>query len=247
MSEWVQGIVVENIRWTEQLHSLRIDADIDPFSAGQFTRLALDLNGERIARPYSFVNAPDQRPLEFYFITVPHGPLSEHLYELKTGDPIWVARRGAGHFTLANVPSQKYLWMIATGTALGVFLSILRTEEPWQRFERVVLVHGVRTREEQTYLDTLEQIRQAHPDQFSIVHSVTRAEGVSRPEARITSMLEDGRLEKEAGVPLSPENCQVMICGRPEMVADVLALLEERGMRKNRNSAPGQITTEKYW
>jgi len=245
--KWVQGRVVENVRWTEQLHSLRIEADIAPFTAGQFTRLALDVDGERIARPYSFVNPPDQSPHEFYFITVPHGPLSERLYGLTEGDTIWVAGQAGGHFTLTNVPSDETLWLIATGTALGVFLSILRTAEPWDRFKRVVLVHGVRTPEEQTYLETLAAIEAEHPDRFQVVHSVTRASGDSKTDARITSMIEDGRLEAEAGARLDAESCQVMICGRPEMVSDTLHLLEKRGLAKNRSMTPGQITTEKYW
>jgi len=245
--EWVQGRVVENVRWTEQLHSLRIEADIAPFTAGQFTRLALDVDGERIARPYSFVNAPDQHPLEFYFITVPHGPLSQRLYALNEGDQVWVARQAAGHFTLTNVPSADTLWLLSTGTALGVFLSIMRTPEPWARFQRVVLVHGVRTPDEQTYLETLAEIQAEYPDRFRVVHSVTRPGGISQPEARITSMIEDGRLESEAGASLDPDSCQVMICGRPDMVSDTLHLLEARGLAKNRSLTPGQITTEKYW
>lgn len=245
--EWAQGTVVENVRWTEQLHSLRIAAEIAPFTAGQFTRLALDVDGERIARPYSFVNAPDQQPLEFYFITVPHGPLSQRLYALNEGDPVWVAKQAAGHFTLTNVPSAKTLWLLSTGTALGVFLSILRTPEPWARFERIILVHGVRTTEEQTYLDLLAEIEAGHPGRFQVIHSVTRPGGVSQPENRITTMIQDGRLEAEAGTRLDPESCQVMICGRPEMVSDSLHLLESKGLAKNRSLTPGQITTEKYW
>ncbi|MBI1194832.1 MAG: ferredoxin--NADP(+) reductase [Gammaproteobacteria bacterium] len=245
--EWIQGTVVENVRWTEQLHSLRIEADIAPFTAGQFTRLALDVDGERIARPYSLVNAPDIRPLEFYFITVPHGPLSQRLYALNEGDFVWVAKRPAGHFTLTNVSSAKTLWLLSTGTALGVFLSILRTQEPWERFERVVLVHGVRTSDEQTYLELLAEIGAAHPGRFHVIHSVTRPGGASQPENRITTMIQDGRLEAEAGARLDPESCQIMICGRPEMVSDTLHLLEKRGLAKNRSLTPGQITTEKYW
>ncbi len=229
MSEWVEGRVVENRRWTDELHSLYIEADIEPFVAGQFTRLALDVDGERIARPYSFVNAPGTRPLEFYFITVPKGPLSERLYALPEGAPIWVARYPAGHFTLRQVADADTLWMLATGTALGVFLSILRTDEPWRRFGRVVLVHGVRRPDEQTYGEVLDEIARALPGE------------------RITAMIADGRLEAEAGAALSPESSQIMICGSPRMVSDTVALLETKGFRKNRSREPGQITTEKYW
>ncbi len=247
MSEWVEGRVVENRRWTDELHSLLIEAEIDTFTAGQFTRLALDIDGERIARPYSLVNAPGEQPLEFYFITVPKGPLSERLYALTPGAPIWVARKPAGHFTLANVPAAKTLWLLATGTALGVFVSLLKSGELWQRFEQVILVHGVRSDEEKSYADLLAAMADQHPGCFKVIYSVTRPESGARPEDRIPVMIADGRLQAQAEAALTPESSQVMICGNPQMVNDTLTQLEILGMRKNRSRQPGHITTEKYW
>ncbi len=135
-------------RWTEQLFSLRVEAPIEPFKAGQFGKLALEINGEMVFRPYSYVNAPHERPLEFYFIMLPNGPLTQRLIELEPGDPIYVSPRAAGFLTLSEVPDAETLWRLSSGTAIGPFLSILKTEEPWRRFQSIVLVHAVRQAEE---------------------------------------------------------------------------------------------------
>ena len=102
-----------------------------PFQAGQFPKLALDINGEVIGRPFSFVNPPGATPLEFYFIEVPNGLHSQCLAVLEAGDPVWVTPQAAGFLTLSEVPDAKHLWLLSTGTGLGPFLCILKTEAPW--------------------------------------------------------------------------------------------------------------------
>ena len=147
MTKWLEGTVLGQTRWTERLLSLKVDAPLHMFEAGQFGKLALgalDARGERIARPYSFVNPPGQAPLEFYYGVVPEGPLSPLLAQLKPGDRIFLSPRPAGFLVLPEVPDAENLWLISTGTGIGPFLSILRTEEPWTRFRRVVLVHAAR-------------------------------------------------------------------------------------------------------
>ena len=163
MAQWVDGRVVERIDWTGRLHSLRIEADIEPFRAGQFTKLGLDIDGEIVGRPYSIVSAPDVPFLEFYFSTVPEGPLSPRLSALKAGDSIRVAPKPNGFLVLDEVPPAIHLWLLSTGTGLGPFLSILNTPEPWQRFQRVVLVHAVRTADELAYRRTIARITEAEP------------------------------------------------------------------------------------
>lgn len=233
--------------WTDELYSLQIDAAVEPFRAGQFTRLALDIDGERVGRPYSFVNAPHEQPLEFYFITIPHGPLTDRLRRLEVGDPIWVSARAGGFFTLASVPDAQNLWLLASGTALGVFLSQLRTEEPWRRFSKVVLVHGVRTAGELTYRDEIARFAALRGEQFAYIPFVSREETDFALHGRIPDAIRDGRLERRAGVRLQASTCQVMICGNPDMVRDTTAVLEERGFKKNRRTHPGQINSENYW
>jgi ferredoxin--NADP+ reductase len=247
MSRWIEGRVINNRRWTSQLYSLQIDASIEPFKAGQFTRLGLDVDGERIARPYSFVNAPHERHIEIYSITVPAGPLSNRLFQLQAGDLIWVAPKGAGFFTLSEVPEADNLWMLSTGTALGPFLSMLKTDEPWGRFSKIVLVHAVRRAEELTYQDTIRALLAAHSDQLTFITFVSREDTDFAIKGRIPQAIEDGRLEARAGLPITVENSQVMLCGNPGMVSDTSEILEARSMKKNKRREKGHITTENYW
>lgn len=245
--KWSAGQVVELYRWAEALYSLRVEAEVEPFEAGQFSRLGLVIEGELASRPYSFVNAPDERPLDFYFIVIPTGRLTPQLERLRAGDRVWVARKPAGLFTLSQVPAGKFLWMLATGTALGPFLSILKTEAPWRRFERIVLVHGVRTHAELAYQDTIADFCRDHPDQFCFFASVTREPWPEAFSVRIPEAIACGLLEQAAGLPLVPKDSQVMICGNPAMVKDTVNLLQARGFKENLRKQPGQITTERYW
>ncbi len=248
MKRWVEGTVVDNHHWTDRLYSLQVDADIEGFKAGQFGRLALDIDGQRIARPYSFVNAPDERPLEFYSIVVPEGPLSPRLAALKPGDKVWVAHKGAGFLTLDEIPNDpEYLWMLSTGTAIGPFLSIAKTEAPWKRFEKVGLVHAVRTVAELTYRDTIERIAAERPDRFVYVPFVSRESTDFALPGRIPTAIENGTLEACGGIPFDPDETHVMLCGNPGMVQDTTAVLEARGFKRNKRRDPGQISTEQYW
>lgn len=247
MSAWIEGTVVKLRRWTDELYSLQIKADIPPFSAGQFSRLALDIDGERIARPYSFVNSPDNPLLEFYFIIVPHGPLTHELIRLQPGDSVYIAPRPAGFFILSEMPEAEVLWMLSTGTAIGPFLSILGDATVWKRFKKIVLVHAVRTAAELTYQDEINALLEQHPEQLQMIPFVSREDTDVAIRARVPDAIEDGRLEARAGIPLNAENSQVMICGNPAMVRDTTRVLEARGLKKNKRRDPGHITTEQYW
>ncbi|MBK1692490.1 ferredoxin--NADP reductase [Ectothiorhodospira mobilis] len=246
MTQWLTGEVVELKRWTPRLYSLRVEAPVEPFRAGQFNRLSAVLDGERVARPYSYVNAPEERPLDFYFITVPEGPLTNHLMTLGPGDAVDLAPRSNGFFTLEEVPDADVLWLFATGTALGPYLSILKTEAPWRRFKRIVLVHAVRRQEELTYGDTILGFRE-RGEQFQFVPFVSREEAPGALPGRIPAAIENGLLERHVDLPLTPDAAQVMLCGNPQMVADTSAVLKARGMTRNRRREPGHITTENYW
>lgn len=246
-AKWVEGQVIDRRRWTDRLFSLFVDAPVAAFQAGQFGRLALDIDGQRVARSYSFVNAPDARPLEFYFISVPEGPLTQRLVALRAGDPIWMAPKPSGLFTLSMVPDAAHLWLLSTGTALGPFISILKTEEPWRRFAKVVLVHAVRQCEELTYRDTIAALDAAHPGQLIMVPFVSREDMDCAIRARVPEAILDGRLERHTGLSIDAAHSQVMICGNPDMVRDTTAALEERGLRRNKRKEPGQITIEAYW
>jgi ferredoxin--NADP+ reductase len=247
MSKWLEGRVVGQTRWTDRLCSLQVRAPFGPFTAGQFTKLALDIDGERIARPYSLVNTPGAEPLEFYYNVVQSGPLSPRLAALGAGDAVHVAPNPAGFLVLREVPEAEQLWLISTGTGLGPFLSILRTDEPWQRFARVVLVHATRTAADQAYRETIGGIARRRGAQFAFAAFVSREPTPHALGGRVTEAIRDGRLERAAAAELSAARAQVMLCGNPAMVSDVTAVLEERGMRKHRRRAPGHITVETYW
>lgn len=249
MTAWIEGAVVGQTRWTERLLSLKVDGPMGSFEAGQFAKLALEVGGERIARPYSFVNAPGAGPLEFYYAIVPGGPLSPRLAGLAPGDRVFLAANPTGFLVLSEVLDAEVLWMIATGTGIGPFLSILRTETPWKRFGRVVLVHAARHAAELVYGDVIGGIAAAHPDQFTCVRISSRDMNGAKDlmHGRIPALLRDGTLEARAGSVIAAATAQVMLCGNPDMVRDATAALAERGMKKHRRRTPGQITVENYW
>jgi ferredoxin--NADP+ reductase len=173
MSDWLQATVVENKQWNDKLHSLRLDTEFPAFKAGQFTRLALQIDGELVSRPFSLVNAPDERPLDFYFIEVPGGQLSTHLAQLKAGDEVMVAPRASGLLTLDQLPEAKHLYLLSTGTGVGPFMSIIKTALAWELFEKVILVHAVRFQSELTYQETIAEVQAQQPDNFVYVPMVS--------------------------------------------------------------------------
>lgn len=247
MSAWLEGRVIENRHWTDTLFSLRVESPRLRFEAGQFVRIALDIGGERIARPFSFVNAPEDPVMEFYGVIVPEGPLSPGLARLRAGDALHVADNPSGFLVLSEVPAAEDLWLVATGTGIAPFLSILRTATPWERYRRVILVHGVRHANELVYQDMLGEIARAQGNRLVLIKTTTREKSPNALHGRIPTVLEDGRLEAAAGAPIAPERSQFMLCGNPGMLKDVAAGLAKRGLRKNRRRTPGQITVESFW
>ena len=242
MSEkWLSGRVIENRHWTETLFSLRVEGAPLSFQAGQFVRIALDIEGRRVARAFSFVNPPDDPVLEFYGVIVPEGPLSPRLAQLRSGETLEVAANPAGFLVMREVPDAETLWLLSTGTGLAPFLSILRTETPWKRFKNIVVVHAVRHAKELAYRDLIQKSGARY------VTFVSRESAAGSLAGRIPAAIADGRLERAAGLPLSAETSHVMLCGNPQMLKDVQAMLGERGMRKHRRRAPGHITVESFW
>jgi ferredoxin/flavodoxin---NADP+ reductase len=242
MSEkWLTGRIIENRHWTDTLFSLRVEGAALDFQAGQFVRIALDIGGERVARAFSFVNAPQDPVLEFYGVIVPEGPLSPRLAKLEAGDALQVAANPAGFLVLSEVPDAETLWLISTGTGLAPFLSLLQTEAPWKRFKNIVVVHAVRHANELTYRELIQKT----PARY--VTFVSRENAPASLAGRIPAAITDGRLEKAAGLALTPETSHVMLCGNPQMLKDATAMLIARGMRKHRRRTPGHITVESFW
>jgi ferredoxin/flavodoxin---NADP+ reductase len=247
MSEWVQGRVVNNIRYPGELFVIQVDAPVQPFIAGQYTKLALDVDGERIARPYSMVNPPTDSVLEFYFNTVPDGDFTSHLSELKGGDNIWVSQTPSGFFTLEEVPDAEQLWLLATGTAIGPYISILKTDAPWERFSKIVLVHGVRHFSDLNYRQTIAELEERNPGKFIMVPFISREVNSHAMDGHIPDAIENGKLEQRVGLQLGPDKSQVMICGNLNMIRETQKVLDARGLNKNLRRKPGHVTTEHYW
>jgi ferredoxin--NADP+ reductase len=246
MKEWVEGAVLGKHQWAEGLYSMQIDTPAIDFKAGQYAKVALDVDGERIGRPYSLVNAPGEFPLEIFFNEVPEGPLTPRLSDLEQGDPVWVSATASGIFTLEAVEPARTLWLLATGTALGVYLSILRAEEPWDKFEQVILVHGVRYGAELAYASTLDAIATQRGDRFRFLSTLSREKSGTGLTGRISNLLTSGELEAQVGIPIDRESSHVMLCGNAEMIKDVKAILEERGLERHSRRTPGQYSTEQY-
>jgi ferredoxin--NADP+ reductase len=246
MKDWVRGKVVGKRTWTEGLCSLQLDAPVADFRAGQYIQVALDVEGERIGRHYSLVNPPQERPLELLFNEVTSGALTTNLSNLVPGDSVRVSARAGGHFTLETVLPAANLWLLATGTGLGVFLSMLRTPDPWERFGRVILVHGVRFGADLVYPETIASIGATHTGRFTYIPVVSRESWPMALSGRITTLLASGILEDQAGARIGPECSHVMLCGNSAMIKDAKRILEGHGLMRHRPDAPGQYSAEHY-
>ena len=247
MAQWIQGTVVDNIHRTENLFSLRIDAAVDDFTAGQFTSLAIDIDGERVARPYSYLSSPGQRPLEFFCYTATDDLLSNALVKLDSGDQLWIKQQPTGFFVLREIPVADELWMLGTGTGIAPYISILNTSEPWDRFQHIVLVQAVRTQADLLYQEMIKTFESKYPDQFSFQAYVSREPVPGTITGRVPASIENGSLEASVGRQLNTELSHIMLCGNPDMVKDTVIVLKGRGFRKHRRRTPGHITVESFW
>ena len=246
MADWQESRVLGKKAWNDQLFSLTFDTDLLPFKAGQFVKVGLEVDGERVERPYSLVNSPDEKPGEIYFNLVNEGPLTPVLADINPGDPIWVTRDANGFLILDEVPEAKHLWMMATGTGLGPFLSMINSGEAAERFEKLVLVHGVRYAEDLSYQDRIAEISSEMNGKFHYQPVISREKSGNALHGRITHHIESGDLENAADLEIGPEESHVMLCGNINMIRDVIALLEQRGMKKHKRFDPGHIMMEKY-
>lgn len=246
MATWLQGEVIENYAWNKELFSLRVRTEPFDFVAGQFVRLALTLDGQRLQRAYSLVNSPQQPILDFLVNRVHDGVFSPALHALKAGQNIEVSQPASGFFTLNEVPDGDDLWLIGTGTGIGPYFSMLGTAEPWQRFSRIMLIHAVRYAADLAYQPLIQQWRAAHPKQFVYQPVVSREDHAGALRGRVPQLFDQGQLELAVGRALS-QRSQLMLCGNPEMIRDTRDWLADRGLPKNLRRAPGNVTIEHYW
>lgn len=239
--------------WTPKLLSFRCTRPAAfRFTPGHYTRLGLGEGEQRVWRPYSLTSAPADDFLEFIAIRVPGGAFSERLGELKVGSRIGVDKAAYGFLTVNQLAPGKDLWMLASGTGLGPFLSILRSLAVWRDFEHLILVHGVRHAAELAWRAEIETLpppawRPEANARLRYLPVVTREPGATVLADRIPLLLADGRLEAAAGCTLGVADSRLMVCGNPELARSLREYLGTRGYATNRRGVPGQMAFEKYW
>lgn len=248
MTTWINGQVKEIKNWSNSLFSLLIKAPIDVFISGQFAKLALEIAGKRIQRAYSYVNSPNDQLLEFYIVMIKHGYLTPYLRKLRSGDCIMISKEASGFFILDSIPTTKYLWMIATGTGIGPYLSILQYGKELDRFKKIVLVHAVRYIADLNFLSLMNKLKKKYGDKLLIQTVISREKNINSITGRIPYLIESNILERTVGLPIDANTSHIMLCGNPQMVFDTQELLQKtRNMHKNFQYRPGNITSENYW
>lgn len=238
-------------RWTETLFSFTMTRPAHfKFTAGQFARIGLNVGDELVVRAYSVVSSPFDETLEFFSIVVPDGAFTSNLQHLKVGDELYLEKISYGFLTLARyqLPLPNDLWLLATGTGLAPFLSILQDFETWQKYKNIQLVYSVRSTAELAYVERISEIvdtfAEGHTG-FKFIPIITRDPNASLHE-RLPVLIANGQLEQAAGLNFNPETTHIMLCGNPEMVEDTKEALKARGLTMNRRGE-GNIAVENYW
>ena len=253
LNGFAKGEVTNYKRWTANEFSITVKAEIGPYVAGQFTKLALlDENGDWIRRAYSFVNSPNHNLgknfMEFLIIDVPSKGLSPKLAQLKIGDEVYVGDKPSGFMTLDEIPENTTnLWLLSTGTAIGPFLSLLAEQETRTRFENVVLVHAVRTQQELVYQDLIANLQQSYKGKLRYLAIVSREKHQHIMSGRIPELLKDRSLMQAVELTLDKRNSFFYLCGNPAMVHDTRDVLLELGFDKHLRRSAGQFSFENYW
>ncbi len=236
MSAFNTETVLEVHHWNDSLFSFKTTRDPSlRFRNGHFVMIGLQVDGKPLLRAYSVASANYEENLEFLSIKVPDGPLTSRLQHLKPGDAVLVGRKPTGTLVIDDLTPASHLYLFGTGTGLAPFMSIVRDPETYERFEKVVLVHGVREVSELAYADYLQTDLPGN-DFFGemvrerLIYYPTVTREPFRNRGRITELIESDKLTHDIGLPpLSPANDRAMLCGSPGMLADTRVLLDARG------------------
>lgn len=252
--KFTRQTVTDILPITPNLFSFRCTRDDGfRFTAGQFARLGVRTErGNLVWRAYSMVSSPFDEFLDFFSIVVPGGEFTSVLSQLKVGDELLIEKQPQGFLTLDRFGDGRDLWMLATGTGVAPFLSILQDFAVWEKYERIVLVYSVRTEAELAYRDLLQELLAReyiapHAHKLLFVPVVTREKVDGCLNQRITDLLDNGELEKAADLPITPEHSRLLICGNPEMVDDTRKMLRRRDLQLSMTRRPGQVAVENYW
>lgn len=254
--------VLSKTAWSDTLFSFTTTRPAGfRFEAGQFARLGLnpselsnapaDMPDELIFRAYSVVSSPYDDYLEFFSVVVPDGAFTSRLQHLEVGDRLYLDDTTYGFLVLSRYqePASDTLWLLATGTGLAPFLSILSDLTAWQSYRQIVLVYSVRYERDLAYLDKIAKLSDnfgslvESPAKFVFVPIITRADG--KLNKRLPILIANGELEQTVGFGFD-KNCHVMLCGNPQMVEDTKEALKQKGLTMNRRGV-GNIAVENYW
>ncbi len=238
--------------WTDRLFSLTLTRDPGfRFENGQFAMIGLMLNGKPMLRAYSMASPNHHDTLEFLSIKVPNGPLTSHLQHVQVGDKVLVGRKPTGTLLLDNLKPGRTLYMVATGTGLAPFLSLVADPELYSRFDHVVLTHTTRRAAELAYALHLTEHLPNHEFlgedvSAKLIYYPTTTREPSKHMGRITDLIEQGKLFTDLGLPpFDPAQDRVMICGSQHMLDDLKAMLLKRGFTEGNSTEPGEFVIEK--
>ncbi|MBL8438677.1 MAG: ferredoxin--NADP reductase [Zoogloeaceae bacterium] len=253
MSSLVTEKVLDVHHWNDTLFSFRTTRDPGlRFENGQFVMIGLQGEGRPLIRAYSIASPNYEEHLEFFSIKVPNGPLTSKLQHLQAGDPIVVSKKPTGTLVLHDLRPGKHLYLFSTGTGLAPFLSVIQDPEAYARFDKVVLIHGVRHVSELAYADFIT--RELPDNEFfgdevkeKLIYYPTVTREPFRNQGRLTDLIESGKLFEDIGLPpLDPAVDRVMICGSPGMLKDSCTLLNARGFRISPHiGVPGDYVIER--
>ncbi len=252
MSAFHHEKVLSVRHWTDRLFSFRTTrTPAFRFRSGQFVMMGLEGDGKPLLRAYSLASAHYDEALEFFSIKVPNGPLTSRLQHLKAGDEIIVGRKPTGTLVIDNLRPGRTLFLLGTGTGLAPFLSIVRDPEAYDKFDRIVVAHGVRWIADLAYSDTLqnelpedELIGELAREQLIYYPTVTREP--FRHTGRLSAALKSGAMTEALGLkPIDPAHDRFMLCGSPAMLADLRAILDQRGFEEGNTGEPGDYVIEK--
>ncbi|WP_266183342.1 ferredoxin--NADP reductase [Dyella humicola] len=245
--------VIDVHHWNDSLFSFRTTRDPGfRFDSGQFVMIGLEVDGRPLMRAYSIASANYEEHLEFFSIKVPNGPLTSRLQHLRPGDPLIVSRKPTGTLVLNDLKPGRRLYLLGTGTGLAPFLSLVRDPETYERFDKIVIAHGVRNISDLAYADYLQHELLQHEylgelAREKLIYHPTVTREAFRNQGRITDAIVDGAMSRAIGLPpLDPATDRVMLCGSPAMLEDTCALLDSRGFKISpRTREPGDYVIER--
>ena len=243
--------VISIHHWTDKTFSFKTTRDMSfRFKNGEFAMIGLEIDGKPLLRAYSVVSPNHENHLEFLSIKVPNGPLTSQLQHIKIDDQVLVNSKPTGTLVCDYLLPGRNLYLLSTGTGLAPFMSIIRDPETYEKFNKVVLTHTVRSVKELAYkeaLDTLnddEVYSEVTKGNFIYFNTVTREKW--QREGRITKWIEEGKLWSAVGLKeFDPENDRVMICGSEDMTYDLKNLFEKIGCKEGSTKVQGAFVIEK--